>query len=62
MERGAADLARPFGDIVRHSEDLLFLLVPQEMVIAKVIPSQVPVEVLGLEMLFTSASSNALGD
>src|SRR5436189_6180292 len=50
MELGAADLAGPFGDIVRHSEDLLSLLVQQEMVIAKVIPSHVPVEVLGLEI------------
>jgi hypothetical protein len=42
--------AGPLGDIVRHSEDLLSLLVQQEMVIAKVIPSHVPVEVLGLEI------------
>src|SRR5713226_7243862 len=50
MERGAADLTGPLGDIVRHSEDLLSLLVQQKMVIAKVIPSHVPVEVLGLEI------------
>src|ERR1700730_15053411 len=50
MERGATDLARPFGDIVRHSEDLLSLLVQQEMVIATVIRSYVPVEVPGLEI------------
>src|SRR5260370_42533928 len=50
MGRGAADLAGPLGDIVRHSEDLLSLLVQQEMVIPKVIPSHAPVEVLGLEI------------
>src|SRR6266404_4364688 len=50
MERGAADLACPFRDIVRHSEDLLSLLIQQEMVIAKVIPTHVPVEVFGLEI------------
>src|SRR6266852_3216400 len=50
MERGAADLPGSFSDGVRHSEDLLSLLVQQEMVVTKVIPSHVPVEVLGLEI------------
>src|SRR6266849_2089498 len=50
MERGAADFPGSFSDGVRHSEDLLSLLVQQEMVVTKVIPSHVPVEVLGLEI------------
>src|SRR5260370_38433189 len=50
MDRGPADLAGPFCDIVRHSEDLLSVLVKQQMVIAEVRPAHVPVEVLGLEV------------
>ncbi len=50
MERCAADLAGPLSDIVRHTEDLVSLLVQQKMIIAKVISRHVPVEVLGLDV------------
>jgi hypothetical protein len=48
MERGSADLARAFGDIVRHREDLLGLLVEEQVVIAEVAPAHVPVKILRL--------------
>ncbi len=45
-QRGPADLPRPLRDFVRHAEDLLAVLIQQQVVIAKVLPAHVPVEIL----------------
>jgi hypothetical protein len=50
MDRSPADLARALGDIVGHREDLLSLFVKQQVIVAKVLPAHVPVEVLGLQV------------
>ena len=50
MERCAADLARALGDLVRHGEDLLRMLVEKQMIIAKVAPAHVPVKILRLQV------------
>ena len=49
-ESGSADLARSFRDIVSHGEDLLAMLIQQQMVITKVSPTHVPVEILRFQI------------
>jgi hypothetical protein len=49
-QRGAAELARALGNGVGHGEDLVRLLVQHQVVVAKVRPRHVPVEVLGLQV------------
>ncbi len=46
----STDLSNAFRDVVGHSEDLLCVLVEQQMEITKMLPSHVPVKVLGLEI------------
>ena len=50
MQRGAADLAHPLGDIVGDGEDLVGLLVEHQMIVAEMRSADVPVEVLGLQI------------
>src|ERR1700730_8715107 len=49
-QRRAADLANPFGDVVRCGEKLIALLIQQQMEVAKVRPRNMPMEVLGLQI------------
>ena len=49
-QRGSVNLARPFCDIVCHSENLLRLFVQEQMVVTKVMPAHVPMEVLRLQI------------
>jgi len=49
-ERGAADLSRPLGDIIRHFKDLVAMIIKEQMVIAKMASTHVPVEILRLEV------------
>ena len=50
MKRGSANLAGPLGDIVRHREDLLRLLVQQEVVITEVSTAHMPMKILGFHV------------
>ena len=50
MERGSADLAGSLGDVVRHGENLLSVFVHQQVVIAEVPPTHMPVEILRLDI------------
>ena len=49
-QRGAADLAYPFGQHVRGGKDLLGLLIEQQVIVAKVPSADVPVKILGLQV------------
>ena len=49
-ERSPADLADALGDRVGHGEELLGLFVEQQVVVAKVRATHVPVKVLGLQV------------
>ena len=49
-ERGAADLADPFGHVVGGAEDVGGLFVEQQVVVAEMRPADVPVEILGLQI------------
>jgi len=46
----ASDLARRLCNIVRHSEDLLGLLVEKNVIVAEVASAHVPVEILRLNV------------
>ena len=46
----AANLANPFGDVIGCGEKLIALFVQQQMVVAKVRPRNMPMEVLGLQI------------
>ena len=50
MQRGAADLAHPLGDVVGDGEDLVGLLVEHQVVVAEMRPADMPMEILGLEI------------
>ena len=47
-QRMSANLARTLGDVIRHGEDVFGLLIKQQMVVAEVPATDVPVEPLGL--------------
>ena len=47
-QRSSTDLARPLGDRVRHREDLRRLFIEQQVIVAKVAPAYVLVNVLRL--------------
>jgi hypothetical protein len=49
-QRGAADLAYAFGDVVRGGEDLPALFVEEEMIVAEVRAGHMPMEILGLQI------------
>src|SRR5207302_4730101 len=50
MKRCPADLARSLRDIVCHGKDLLGVLVEKQVVITKVTPTHVPMEILRLQI------------
>ena len=50
MDRGSTELARTLGDAIRHGKDLFRLFIEQEVVVAEVRPTHVPVEVFGLQI------------
>jgi hypothetical protein len=50
VQRRAANLAHPLGDLVGDGEDLIALLVEQEVIIAEMRSAHMPMEVLGLEI------------
>src|SRR5438094_537035 len=47
-DRGGTELAGALGDVVRHGEELLGLLVEEQVVVPEMRAAHVPVEVLGL--------------
>jgi hypothetical protein len=47
---GPANLANPFGYVVRHCEDLIGMIIEEQMVIPKVRPGHMPMKVLGLQV------------
>ena len=47
---GSADLTDTLSDIVRNCEDLIGMVVKQEMVVAKVRATHVPMEVFGFQI------------
>src|SRR5262249_46093355 len=49
-QRGAADLAHAFGELVGGGEDLCRLLVEPQMIIAEMRAANVPMKVLGLQI------------
>ncbi len=50
VKRGPAEFSRSLGNIVRHIKDLLCVFIEQNVVIAEVAPSHVPVEIFRLEI------------
>ncbi|MNT35183.1 hypothetical protein D3C72_1712020 [compost metagenome] len=46
----AADLARPFGNVVGHRKDLRALFVQQRVIITEMRTGNMPVEILGLDV------------
>src|SRR5260221_476482 len=50
VERRSAYFARALCDVVGHGENLLGVLVQQQVVITKVAPTHVPVEILRLHI------------
>ena len=50
MDRRSANLARSFRDVIRHSKNLVAMLVQQQMVIAKMLPAHVPMKILRLHI------------
>src|SRR4029077_3489856 len=49
-QRIPANLARTFSNVIRHDKDLFGVFIKQQMVIAEVPSSDVPVEPLGLHV------------
>ena len=45
-----AQFSGPFGDGIRHVEELIALFVEHQMVIAEVWPGKMPVEILGFQI------------
>ena len=50
VNRNAANLAYALGDIIRHRENLVAVLIEQQMVVTKVRSTHVPMKVLGLQV------------
>src|SRR5262245_15827610 len=49
-DRSPADFAPPLGDVVSHRKDLSALLIQEQVVVAEMWSTHVPVEVLGLDV------------
>ncbi len=50
VQRGSADFARTFGNIIAHVKDLFRLFVEQHVIVPEVLPGHMPVEILGLQV------------
>ena len=50
MQRCPADLARALRDVICHGEDLLGVLVQKQVIITKVMPTHVPMEILRFQI------------
>ena len=50
VERGSTDFAGALGDVVGHRKNLRSVLIEEQMVVAKMRPAHVPVEVLRLHV------------
>ena len=46
-QRSSSDLARALGKIIGHGKDLFRVFVEQQVIVPEVLPSHVPVEILG---------------
>src|ERR1700733_2800618 len=49
-QRGAAQLANPFGQLIGGGENIVGLLVEQQMIVAEMPAADMPVKVLGLDI------------
>ena len=50
VERGSTDFAGALGDVVGHRKNLRSVLIEEQMVVAKMPPAHMPVEILGLQV------------
>jgi hypothetical protein len=50
VQGSPSDFASTLGNIIRHAENLLAVFVEQQVIVAKVWPRHVPMEILGLQV------------